>query len=68
MANKLGLSDAAKLPNETLEEEEEADKKLSEVAEGLYEEVETGEEAAEGDEEEMAAVSRPARAVATKRR
>jgi len=68
MASKLGLSDAAKLLNETLEEEEEADKKLSEVAEGLYEEVEAGEEAAEEEEEEMAAVSRPARAVAAKRR
>jgi ferritin-like metal-binding protein YciE len=36
MAEKLGLSEAAELLGETLEEEEEADKKLTQVAEGLY--------------------------------
>lgn len=44
MAEKLGLSEAVELLNETLAEEEEADKKLTEVAESLYEEVETGDE------------------------
>src|SRR5579871_4138213 len=44
MAEKLGLSEAAELLNETLEEEGAADEKLTEVAEALYEEVETGQE------------------------
>jgi ferritin-like metal-binding protein YciE len=70
MAYKLELSDAAELLNQTLEEEEEADKKLTEVAEGLYQEVETGDEAEEeGDEEPAAAaVARPTRAATKKRR
>lgn len=51
MAEKLGLSEAAELLNETLEEEEEADRKLTEVAEELYEEAPTGEDE-ESDEEE----------------
>jgi ferritin-like metal-binding protein YciE len=59
MAEKLGLSEAIELLNATLEEEEEADKKLTEVAEGLYEEVETGdaeeEVEDEAEEEEVAA-------------
>jgi len=59
MAEKLGLSEAADLLNETLEEEEEADKKLTEVAEALYEQVQTGDdeggEDAEEDEEEVMA-------------
>ena len=50
MAEKLGLSEAAQLLGETLAEEEEADKKLTEVAEGLYEEVGTGDQEA-GEEE-----------------
>jgi ferritin-like metal-binding protein YciE len=50
MAEKLGFSDAVELLNETLEEEEEADKKLTEVAESLYDEVETGGEAQDEDE------------------
>jgi ferritin-like metal-binding protein YciE len=66
MAEQLGRSDAAELLNETLKEEEEADKELTEVAEGLYEEVETGAE--EEDAEENATVSRPARAATRKRR
>jgi len=57
MAEKLGLSEAVDLLNETLEEEEEADKKLTEVAEALYEQVQTGDEEegeeAEEDEEEV---------------
>ena len=39
MAEKLGLAEAAELLGETLAEEEEADTKLTEVAEGLYAEV-----------------------------
>jgi len=50
MAEKLGFSDAVELLNETLEEEEEADKKLTEVAESLYDGVETCGEA-EGEDE-----------------
>jgi len=53
MAEKLGLSEAANLLNETLEEEEEADKKLTEVAQGLYGEIENG-DAEEPEEEEEA--------------
>jgi ferritin-like metal-binding protein YciE len=52
MAERLGLSQAVDLLGETMEEEEEADKKLTEVAEALYGEVETGE--AEETEEEAA--------------
>lgn len=44
MAEKLGIAQAAELLGETLAEEEQADTKLTEVAEGLYGEVETGEE------------------------
>jgi ferritin-like metal-binding protein YciE len=51
MAEQLGLSEAADLLGETLEEEAEADKKLTEVAEGLYGEVETG-DAEEREERE----------------
>ena len=57
MAEKLGMSDAADLLNETLEEEEEADKKLTTVAESLYEEVPIGDEADGEDEEEDDAVA-----------
>lgn len=39
MAEKLGLSKAVTLLDETLAEEEEADQKLTEVAEALYDEV-----------------------------
>jgi len=52
MAEKLGVSEAVELLNETLQEEEEADKKLTEIAESLYEEVETGGEALEEEEED----------------
>src|SRR4029079_5316315 len=52
MAEKLGLGEAVELLNETLEEEEEADRKLTEVAESLYAEVETGDENEMGDEDE----------------
>jgi ferritin-like metal-binding protein YciE len=44
MAEKLGMTEAAERLGETLAEEEEADTKLTEVAEGLYGEVEAGEE------------------------
>ena len=53
MAEKLGFSDTVELLNETLEEEEEADKKLTEVAESLYDGVETGGEAEDEDEIEL---------------
>jgi len=56
MADKLGLSEAAELLNETLEEEGAADEKLTEVAEALYEEVETGQE--EEEEETTAPAAR----------
>jgi ferritin-like metal-binding protein YciE len=65
MAEKLGLSEAAELLNETLEEEEEADKKLTEVAEGLYDGVSTGDEA---EEEEEAKEATPVRANAGRNR
>jgi ferritin-like metal-binding protein YciE len=52
IAEKLGISEATEFLNETLEEEEEADKKLTEVAEALYEEASTGDEAGGEDEEE----------------
>ncbi len=55
MAEKLGLNEAVELLSQTLEEEEEADHKLTEVAEALYEEVSSGEEeeeAGEGENEE----------------
>jgi ferritin-like metal-binding protein YciE len=64
MAEKLGLSDAVALLQETEEEEAEADKKLTEVAEELYGEVETG-DAENEDEEEQSA---PRRRVANARR
>ena len=51
MAERLGVSEAVELLNETLQEEEEADKKLTEVAEYLYEQVETGDEAPEEEDE-----------------
>lgn len=54
LAEKLGLSEAADLLGETLAEEEEADKKLTEVAESLYENVQTGDELETEDEEEFA--------------
>jgi len=44
IAEKLDLSEIADLLGETLGEEEEADEKLSDVAEELYGEVATGEE------------------------
>jgi ferritin-like metal-binding protein YciE len=55
MAGKLGLSEAEELLNETLSQEEEADQKLTEVAESLYKEVLTGDaENQEEDQEEVA--------------
>ena len=55
MAERLGVSEAAELLNETLQEEEEADKKLTEVAESLYEEVEAGDEAPDEEKSRDAA-------------
>jgi ferritin-like metal-binding protein YciE len=69
IAEKLGVREAAELLNQTLQEEEEADKKLTEVAEALYEEAPTGDEAGGEDEEEQEAVpSAPARRGAAKQR
>jgi len=62
IADKLGLSEAAELLNETLVEEEEADKKLTEVAASLYEEVLGGHEEAEDEDDEEAAAASPRRA------
>ena len=62
MAEKLDLSDAAELLKETLAEEEEADQKLTEVAEALYEEAATGDEEGEEDEEEEEVVTASAAA------
>jgi ferritin-like metal-binding protein YciE len=43
IAEKIGLAEAVELISQTLQEEEAADKKLTDVAETLYGEVETGE-------------------------
>jgi ferritin-like metal-binding protein YciE len=64
MAEKLGMNEAVELLKETLEEEEEADKKLTEVAGGLYDNVPTGEEAEEESEEDET----PVRAAPRRRR
>jgi len=50
MAEKLGLGDAVELLNQTLEEEEEADSKLTDIAENLYAEVDMGDEGEAEDE------------------
>jgi ferritin-like metal-binding protein YciE len=55
IAERLGLFEAAGLLGDTLEEEEEADKKLTEVAEGLYGELETDEEDEQKEEEPVSA-------------
>ena len=68
MAEKLGMAQAAELLGETLAEEEQADTKLTEVAEGLYGEVETGEEAEENEEGEDSATQGTSRKVATKKK
>jgi ferritin-like metal-binding protein YciE len=62
MAEKIGLTEAVALLSQTLEEEEAADKKLTEVAETLYGEVETGEV-----EDEQAETLRAASPAAPKR-
>lgn len=63
MAEKLELSEAAELLDQTLTEEEEADAKLTEVAESLYEEVQSGEGAEDvEDEKERAVGSGPSNA------
>lgn len=54
IAEQLGFAEAVELLSETLHEEEEADKKLTEVAEGLYEEVESMSGDEETEDEEMA--------------
>jgi hypothetical protein len=64
IAGQLELSEAVELLSETLTEEEEADKKLTEVAESLYEKVlsESQGESDEDDEKEARlADARPGR-------
>jgi ferritin-like metal-binding protein YciE len=56
MAEQLGMTEAAERLGETLAEEEQADEKLTEVAEGLYGEVKTREQ---GEEDERAEDSAP---------
>ena len=68
MAEKLGMAQAAELLGETLAEEEQADTKLTEVAEGLYGEVETGEEGGENEEGEDSATQGTSRKIATKKK
>ena len=68
IAEKLGISEAAELLNETLEEED-ADKTLTEVAEALYAEVPTGdEEVSENEEEQEVVTSAAGRRGAAKQR
>jgi hypothetical protein len=67
MAEKLGLNQAIELLNKTLQEEEEADQKLTEVAGVLYGEVPTGDEEAVEDEEEAPESPRPRMAGASRR-
>jgi ferritin-like metal-binding protein YciE len=57
MAEKLELTEIVDLMNETLDEEKEADEKLSEVAAGLYEDVGAGEQESSKEESSMAAGS-----------
>ena len=71
MAEKLGMTDASELLGETLAEEEQADEKLTAVAEALYGQVQTGEEAeedAEEDVEEDSATQARSRRASTKKR
>jgi ferritin-like metal-binding protein YciE len=63
MAERLGLAAAVELLGATLAEEEEADTKLTKVAEGLYEQVETGSDEADG----ASAKPSPRKAVAAKK-
>jgi ferritin-like metal-binding protein YciE len=58
MAEKLGLTDAMNLLDETLNEEAEADQKLTEIAEKLYDEVATEEDEAPAEPLRRAAGSR----------
>ena len=67
MAEKLGMAQAAELLGETLAEEEQADTKLTEVAGGLYGEVETG-GGGKNEEGEDSATQRTSRKVATKKK
>ena len=66
MAEKLGLSEAVELLDQTLQEEGEADKKLTEVAEALYEEAPTEEDFEEDEEQEEE--EEPSAPVASRRR
>jgi ferritin-like metal-binding protein YciE len=52
LAEQLGLTDVARLLQETLNEESAADEKLTQIAEGeLYQRMPRGEDSADGDEE-----------------
>ncbi len=67
MAERLGMAQAAELLGETLAEEEQADTKLTEVAEGLYGEVETGEEGGETEDGKDSVTQGTSRKIATKK-
>ena len=68
IGEKLELAEAAELLNQTLEEEEEADKKLTEVSQGLYQDAATDDEEADEGEEPAGAGARRGRAKRTSRR
>jgi ferritin-like metal-binding protein YciE len=68
MAEKLGMAQAAALLGETLAEEEQADTKLTEVAEGLYGEVETGEGGGANEEGKGSPTRGTSRKIATKKK
>ena len=68
MAEKLGMTEAAELLGETLGEEEQADEKLTEVAEGLYGEVQTREQGEEDEEGEDSATQATSRKASTKKK
>ena len=69
MAEHLGMDEATELLDQTMKEEEEADQKLTEVAEDLFGEISTADEqdSADEDEEEYETAA-PARGVKGKRR
>ena len=68
MAEKLGMTEAAELLGETLAEEEQADEKLTQVAEGLYGEVQTREPSEEGEETKESAPREASRKAGTKKK
>jgi ferritin-like metal-binding protein YciE len=67
MAEKLGLAPAAELLGETLTEEEDADQKLTEVAEGLYGQIEMGNDSEQDKEGEDLTAKQTSKAAAKKK-